>query len=182
MNGDEALVFLMQLRDTLNQKFGAAPGTGTTPPPPTIPPDTNLPTLPPEIAGRTVMRSTLPWQAWVSSARRTSPGRLDDANVWALGFVTGAAVVGHDVRVEAREMESGPILRHAALVRNRDGAVLTTVKGTSPTIWMTFDTAAQASGIFGAVKPVIAPQSAYTVLIWNDPGHGAGLMSADLYI
>lgn len=120
------------------------------------------------------MQTTLPWAAL---QRQTSPAPLDDSNVWLCRFVTGDAVP-HDVRAAGAESGGGPLMRHAVLIRDRDGAVLYTVKGTSPTIWMTFN-AAQTVSVFSPAKPVLDPHTAYTIAVWND--QGVGRMFMDLY-
>jgi hypothetical protein len=123
------------------------------------------------------MQTVIPW---TSGARVISGGPLDDSNVWLCQFTTGAAI-DHDVRLAGAEYGGGPIPRHAVLIRNRDNQVLATVKGASITIWATFNPT-QSTGPLVVPKPVLAPQSVYTLAVWNDPGHGSGKMMMDLYL
>lgn len=74
--------------------------------------------LPPEVAGRQVIITPMPWK---SGAPRVTAD-LNDSNVWALPFTPTAFTSAH---FAGGEWQSQPWWRLFALIRNRDGVVIT---------------------------------------------------------
>lgn len=139
---------------------------------PTAPPTQTGVTVPPEIAGRSLIRVALPWK---NGAPRIIAD-LSDANAWALTFTPAGPYV--TARFAGGEWQSQPCFRMVTLIRHRDGAVVARVgPAQTPSLILIPGVPAPRSGRFQC--EVGEP---HTLFVWNtNTPDGGGRMFMELY-
>jgi hypothetical protein len=144
---------------------------------PQQPPQSSVPqfVVPAPCIGRALLETETPWTA--TSGRFESPGRLNDNNVWLIGFTPSAFNIGQIATVEYQDP---PTTRNYQLILNSDASVI--AKSSAPV---------QTPGIQVCSGPP-APHTGriqlqvgarYTFAIWNAATtSGGNKMAGELYL
>lgn len=156
---DVTLTLSVDTATALAQKLNAALAITppVTPPPANVVPSIVVPDF---LASRTRLNTAIGWSP--NAGKFYSPSRLDDTNVWAIGFETGAFANGH---IAFAEWVDQPTRRDYVVVRNRDGKIVCDQRGvgiTTPTLFFR-DT---KPGMWDSYTQLDHGEK-YTMLIWN---------------